>query len=62
MLNHADRIDWMPTRRANRAMAKVEYTAAEANAGWIARALAWAASLVASLDASVTTHRHRHAH
>ena len=41
MLNHADRIDWMPTRRANRAMAKVEYTAAEANAGWIARALAW---------------------
>ena len=62
MLNHTDRIDCMPTSRAHRAMAKAEYAAAEANAEWIARALAWAASLVVSLGASMTTYRHRHAH
>jgi hypothetical protein len=54
MLNHADRIDCMPTSRANRAMAKAEYAAAEAVAERIVRALAWAASLVRSPGASMT--------
>ncbi|MGE5169281.1 MAG: hypothetical protein ACM3JC_02780 [Rudaea sp.] len=66
MLNYADRInrrlDRMPMSRANREMAKAEFAAAEANAERLARALAWAAHLVASMNASMAIERQRHAH